>query len=265
MDSFNWGVWWDGHGDYDCEDDKPDEHQDDCEDKPDCPECPVPPDPPANDLVNIADTTYRFSRNGDDFAVAGEESSQVPAPAVDIRDDQGTDTFNFRLVRQAMTIDLNPAGGVSTPTAGGPTATIIHDSIIENVVGTLFADTIIGNDFANVLTGGIGGDHLTGNGGADQFRFTGLRSSPNLPGRFDTIEDFESGQDLLNLRRVDANRTLPGNQNFDFIGGQQFHDKAGELRVTAGNVVLGDTNGDGVADFKVVVHGDHVTGLDIIR
>jgi hypothetical protein len=35
--------------------------------------------------------------------------------------------------------------------------------------------------------------------------------------------------------------------------------------VTNGNRVLGDTDGDGHADFKAVVHGDHVLGTDIIR
>jgi Ca2+-binding RTX toxin-like protein len=217
--------------------------------------------------TNHADTTYQFSLNGNDFAVGGELSSQDPANCIFIQDVQGLDTFDFHLLRQGVTINLDPNGGTSfvTDLEDGPKATLICDSLIENAIGGRANDVIYGNEFANVITGGRGGDQLWGGDGSDTFQYNGVPASRAAPGRFDTIEDFKSGEDLINLHTIDANLTRPGNNAFRFIGDHAFTHHAGELRVTANNVVLGDINGDGHADLKIVVHGDHVLVGDIFR
>lgn len=112
--------------------------------------------------TNHADTIYTFSLNGTDFAVGGENSSQDPDNCIFIQDVQGRDTFDFHLLRQGVTIDLDPNGGTSfvTDLQDSPEAKIICDSVIENAIGGRANDVIYGNDFANVINGGRGGDHL---------------------------------------------------------------------------------------------------------
>lgn len=91
-----------------------------------------------------------------------------------------------------------------------------------------------------------------------------MAGSKAAPGLFDVIEDFTSGSDFINLHKIDANRTIGGNQHFKFIGDNAFSHTAGELRLTSHNVLLGDVNGDGHADLKISVHGDHVLATDIL-
>ena len=119
-----------------------------------------------------------------------------------------------------------------------------------------------GND---VLTGGAGNDQLTGNGsgdtltggaGNDTFRYV-LASDSNSTER-DGIQDFNAG-DIIDLAGIDANTLLDGDQAFSFVGNNAFTNTAGELRfenISLGGpiwLVQGDTNGDGVSDFEVVL------------
>jgi Ca2+-binding RTX toxin-like protein len=101
-------------------------------------------------------------------------------------------------------------------------------SSIENVTGTSFGDTIVGNGGANVLTGRIGADVLTGGGGADRFVYESrYDSNPKAP---DVIRDFSRSQgDKIDLRAIDANEQVDGNQAFQFIGQAQ-PTSAGQLR-----------------------------------
>jgi serralysin len=70
----------------------------------------------------------------------------------------------------------------------------------------------------------------------------------------DTIKDFRRGSDHIDLRAIDANTKVAGDQAFAFIGKTAFHGKAGELRFADG-IVSGDTNGDKIADFGITVAG----------
>lgn len=70
----------------------------------------------------------------------------------------------------------------------------------------------------------------------------------------DIIKDFRRGSDHIDLRDIDANTKLTGNQAFTFIGKSAFHGKAGELRFADG-MAAGDTNGDKIADFGIKVAG----------
>jgi len=205
--------------------------------------------------TNHADTTYQFSLNGTDFAVGGELSSQDPDNCIFIQDVQGLDTFDFHLLRQGVTIDLDPNGGRSfvTDLEGSPEAKIVCNSVIENAIGGRGGDSIYGNDFANVITGGGGGDDLWGNGGSDTFLYRSPKQT--TLSHHDTIEDFTTGEDFINLKAFDANRTLPGHQHFRWIGSHSFSHTAGELRFANGHLT-GDINGDGHADFRIDVVGD---------
>ena len=81
----------------------------------------------------------------------------------------------------------------------------------------------------------------------------------------DVIQDFHRGDDI-DLSTIDAKQG-GADQAFHFIGTKAFTHHAGELRFSdlgATCLVQGDTNGDGRADFDILVkagtlsHGDFV-------
>jgi serralysin len=150
---------------------------------------------------------------------------------------------------------------------------------VESLIGSGFADRLLGNSGANTIKGGTGNDRLygqsgndvlsggTGNdalvgssgkdvlyggSGADTFVFTS--ASHSRGSYLDTIKDFRRGTDHIDLRSIDANTKIGGNQAFSFIGKSGFSGKAGQLKFDSG-VVSGDVNGDRVADFQVTVAG----------
>ena len=94
---------------------------------------------------------------------------------------------------------------------------------------------------------------MTGGAGNDIFRF---RAGDVGNGAIDTITDFTKGQDKIDLSAIDAKSATAANEAFAFIGTQAFHKVAGELRyeVAGGQTkIYGDVNGDGVADFTIVL------------
>lgn len=152
-------------------------------------------------------------------------------------------------------------------------------SMIENALGGSGSDVIKGNAAANSLQGGLGNDRLygshgndrlyggsgndklygqggrdilSGSSGADAFVFLYLSDSPTTSR--DTITDFKRGQDHIDLRTIDANAKIAGNQAFAFIGKSAFTGIAGQLKFASG-VLSADVNGDKAADLAVNVTG----------
>lgn len=130
-------------------------------------------------------------------------------------------------------------------------------------------DRLLGGNGKDVLSGGAGNDKLnggrqadvlTGGGGADRFVFT------SLDGKTDRITDFSASQgDLIDLSGIDADTGAAGRQAFDFIAAADFSGTAGELRVTgqSGDTrVEADLDGDGIADFSVLLTGEHALVAD---
>ncbi|WP_404710161.1 hypothetical protein [Sphingomonas sp. MMS24-J13] len=126
------------------------------------------------------------------------------------------------------------------------------DDILEGGAGSDLLSGGAGND---TLIGGTGGDELAGGAGADKFVFGSLADF-GTAGRLDIIYDFSRAEgDKIDFTGIDANSVAAGSQAFSFLGTAAFTKHAGELRYiydTTNNqsLVLGDTNGDGVADFS---------------
>jgi Ca2+-binding RTX toxin-like protein len=130
---------------------------------------------------------------------------------------------------------------------------------LDNLNGGIGNDVLYGDGDNDILFGHRGADKLYGGAGADTFTFTSFRDSTAKATGRDTIYDFSSRQkDRIDLKAIDASTKANGNQAFKYIGKQDFHDKAGELRwekVKAGVYVYGDVNGDGDADFSLLLRG----------
>lgn len=116
-------------------------------------------------------------------------------------------------------------------------------------------DTLKGAAGNDKLYGGAGADKLYGGSGKDTFIFKSAKDSTVAKSGLDTIYDFDGkAGDRIDLKAIDANTKLSGDQAFSFIGTKAFSKKAGELRydkAASDAYVYGDTNGDGKADFAI--------------
>jgi Ca2+-binding RTX toxin-like protein len=198
---------------------------------------------------------------GDDWLIGGDGADALDGGT-------GVNTADYSGSSAAVSVNLQNGKGT-----GGTAA---NDTLtnIQNVVGSAFNDNLVGSSTANVLTGGAGNDTFNGGGGADVF-YGGTGSDLfvfkttadiGTTASHDALMDFEAGGstaatgiDRIDLSGIDAvSRTATRDDAFSFIGTGAFTNHAGELRVqvTGDHVanLLGDTNGDGVADFVLEVH-----------
>ena len=143
---------------------------------------------------------------------------------------------------------------------GGGNDTLIGGASDDVIFGERGNDVLKGANGDDTLTGGAGRDNMTGGAGADTFDFNAIGET-TVGALRDRIADFSKGEDVIDLATIDA-MTGAGNQVFDFIGTTGFSGIKGELRAAnaSGNtIVAGDTDGDGSADFQILLVG--VTGL----
>ncbi len=120
--------------------------------------------------------------------------------------------------------------------------------------------TLAGNGYTNKIFSGAGADTISGGGGADTFVFTNVGTS----GRSDrdVITDFNAN-DTLDLRLIDANTLVSGNQAFGTANSAQAYKL---WTVTSGDnlIVRGDVNGNTTADFELVLKNHGALSVDDI-
>lgn len=128
------------------------------------------------------------------------------------------------------------------------------------LTGNALANRIFGGIGADSLSGGAGQDHLYGGEdvAADRFVFASLADSLIGPTR-DVIHDFTTGIDRIDLRTLDANTGLAGNQAFGFSPAGPLAFGLWLVVELAQVIVSGDVTGDGLADFEIGLAG--ITGL----
>jgi Ca2+-binding RTX toxin-like protein len=129
------------------------------------------------------------------------------------------------------------------------------------IIGSAGNDTLSGGDGIDTLVGGLGLDRLIGGAGADTFVLKSVAESGVTPTTRDVIADFVSGTDKIDLTGIDANTTAAatGDQAFTMINTAAFSGVAGQLRYNwmgTDTEMQGDVNGDGVADFHLVLTGN---------
>jgi serralysin len=212
---------------------------------------------------NSGDTTYTWQPNSGQMSINGVGQATPGANRVfmTIWDGGGSDTYDLSNYGNAVTIDLRPGEWTTTSllqlanlgtghNARGNVANALlfegdARSLIENGIGGGGADILIANQAAN---------RLTGNGGSDTFRWASATDS--APGSADTIVDFLSGSDRIDLTAIDADTRSAANDAFHWIGSAGFGGAAGELRgeVIGGSLhIFADANADMIADFEIIL------------
>jgi len=173
----------------------------------------------------------------------------------------GTDAAMYSESTVGVTISLAAGTGVGGNAQGDVLISIetVYGGLgNDTLVGSVGNDGLVGGAGNDVLRGLAGKDTLIGGAGADRFFYAAPGDSP-VGANADVIADFSHAQaDKLDLAAMDANSTVAGDQAFAFIGAAAFTNHAGEVRFAAsgGNtIVSGDVNGDGVADFNIVLTG----------
>ncbi len=134
----------------------------------------------------------------------------------------------------------------------------------DELWGGAGADWLQGDAGNDLLLGKGGKDTLIGGSGADSFWFEAVTDSNKKANLADVILDFNRlDGDKIVLQDIDAIKGGRDNE-FTFLGARNFTRTAGDLiyKVVGGDAqVMGDTNGDGKADFVIVV--DNVTSLTV--
>jgi len=204
---------------------------------------------------------------------------------------QGIDTVSYDAAAAGVTVNLALTTAQNTGAAGIDTL-----SYFEDVVGSAFADRLTGsvqnnrisggagddildggigsgadtldggsgNDILNgaigndVLIGGAGRDTLTGGAGVDRFVYLATTNSP-ASSNADRITDLAAG-DVLDLSAIDANVNTAAT-NDAFVKVTSFTGVAGQLTLafaagTNTTTLLGDSDGNGLADFSILFTGD---------
>jgi len=131
------------------------------------------------------------------------------------------------------------------------------DGANANIIANDLGNTLRGNSAANIIIGGGGADLMTGGGGADTFRYNAVSDSTFSD--YDRIMDL-GADDFIDLRNIDSNVNTEGNQSFTQV--DELTGEAGQMTLewlpSAGFTLMSmDVDGDGVADMRVVLYGDH--------
>ena len=141
--------------------------------------------------------------------------------------------------------------GADSVYGGNGADTIAGDAGADRLRGDGGNDSLSGGAGNDTLDGSLGQDVMAGGLGADQFTYNNLEASGEV------IFDFSRAEgDKVILTALDANTVADGNQAFAFIGTAAFSKVAGQLRYEvkgADSYVMGDLNGDGVADFRLLM------------
>ncbi len=130
----------------------------------------------------------------------------------------------------------------------------------DRIAGWLGDDVIDGGAGDDEIYGEDGADLITGGAGADVFAY--FLASHSRAFSADTILDFNAADgDRVDLRGIDANTLIAGDQNFTLVSG--YSGQAGQAVLfydpnRGATVLEGDTNGDGISDFILQIAGNHV-------
>ncbi|BCW90363.1 hypothetical protein sos41_35310 [Alphaproteobacteria bacterium SO-S41] len=226
-----------------------------------------------NTILGGSGNDLLFGGGGEDYLVGGDGDDQLQGGrGADLLDGgNGLDLVSYsEAAAGVVAFMLAPQGNAGEAQNDGY-------ANIEGLVGSAFGDILGGTEGANTIRGGGGNDYifaaggddiieggdggdqlsgqagadaLTGGAGADQFVFRAASDSSNAA--FDTITDFQSGSDLIDLRGSGLGTVaISQSGGFFFVdadtsGGAHFHLRVAGT-VVAGDILTGALPGDGIA------------------
>jgi len=163
----------------------------------------------------------------------------------------GTDAINATGNELGNRLSGNNSANILTGNGGADT--LVGYDGNDRLYGGAGDDVLIAGTGNDRIDPGTGKDAMTGGTGADTFVFSSAGvADAGSQALADRISDFSHAEhDRIDLRAVDANLLLGGDQAFTFIGTAAFGSHAGELRIeltATATFIEGDVNGDGVAD-----------------
>ena len=176
-----------------------------------------------------------------------------------------SEAIDFSSAASRSTVAIGPGTIIENAKGGAKNDRIEGNSAKNNLQGHGGRDTIYGGGGDDKLTGGTGYDRLKGNAGNDRFDFNTLAEIGTSS--HDVILDFQPGQDDIDLSTIDASSLKSGNNKFSFVAkaDSSLNGKAGELcwyKQGGKTFVVGDTDGDSLADFRLELTGSKTLTSD---
>lgn len=249
-----------------------------------------------NDRIQGGDGADRlYGESGSDYLVGGAGDDLLDGSTGVDRMDGGAGNDTYRVDdRQDRVIetDTSAAGGLDRVQStvnfhmskspelsgleelllrGSHNLSAIGNDLNNYISGTAYDDRLSGRNGDDTLKGGSGDDTFFGGAGSDTLKgdrgqdtFTFKSAWESLAGEAtrDRILDFSSA-DVIDLRSIDANTVIDGNQAFTFIGSAAFSG-AGQVRYETdalGNtIVQADVDGNLTADFEILLQS-YTAGL----
>lgn len=182
----------------------------------------------------------------------------------------GNDTLdggagNDRLLGRAGNDNLQGGAGNDTLDGGAGNDQLSGGAGNDSLLGGHGSDTLLGGAGDDTLNGGAGQDLLTGGAGVDLliggpgasvrdvFIFTHHTDSGVGAGKRDTIQDFRSRVDTIDLRGIDADLGRGGNQMFEFSGTVAAANSVWMVKQGANTLLRLDVTGDTRADMEILL------------
>ncbi len=187
-----------------------------------------------NTLTGGAGDDTLTAGDGNDTMTGGAGNDTLTAGAGNntITGGEGNDTFNVTTTENDASDTIDGGGDIDTIAVSAGSAIVFGTDTtinsIENVTvgaggsvtltdqtegftisGSTGAETIVGGGGADTITGGSGADLLSGGAGADSFVYKAITDSAasvagNATVTFDTISDFVSGTDKIDLAAINT-------------------------------------------------------------
>ena len=131
----------------------------------------------------------------------------------------------------------------------------------DKLTGSNGNDTLKGDHGADRLFGGLGKDKLYAGVDSNRDVFVYTRATDSKKGsQRDLIYNFDSGEDDILLKGIDADTSTNGNQSFSFSEGAAANSVWTQTLGANNLLVRGDVNGDSVYDFEIQLIG--ITSLN---
>ena len=151
----------------------------------------------------------------------------------------------------AVALNLIGAAGANVLTGNVAANLIRGGGGNDRLLGSAGSDTLDGGGGRDRLLGGTGQDVLAGGGAADVFVFASAAEAGNGAAR-DRITDFQAGFDRIDLSGFMAGGSFIGAAGFALNGLPQVR------YVQAIGILVGDVDGDQVADLSIKLDGNPV-------